>query len=108
MPNPKRTIPVSEVQPGDSIQIGGVRGPLFVTEFGVDRARISTINPDGESMAFIVSPHAPVTVGFTNRKAKRLRGKMARRMRFAGRIRGASHTFTWLDDAGSWPTDAQV
>jgi hypothetical protein len=86
MPNPKRTIPVSEVKVGDSIGLPGIQDVRFVydrTETADGETTIYTLSPTDDHRAFAVDrdPDAPVKVGYTNRKAKRLRGKMARRAR---------------------------
>lgn len=87
MSNPKRSIPVSEVKPGDSIHLHPYPGILFV----YDRLRsddgevtLYTLNQTDNHRALIVDRQVNLaTVGFTNRKAKRVRGKMARRARLA-------------------------
>jgi hypothetical protein len=107
MSHPKRTIPVSEVRPGDSIRIGGhVR---FVTSAApwhdwIEQVVLTCAPMVGLRRTFWVDIGAALTAGFTNRKAKRARGKMARRQRFAARrtIRGAAYSFTYADEAGSW------
>jgi hypothetical protein len=84
MTNPKHTIPVSEVRPGDSIRIGGhVR---FVTSAApwhdwIEQIVLTCAPMVGLRRTFWVDLGTALTVGFTNRKAKRARGKMARRER---------------------------
>lgn len=74
MPHPKRTIPLSEVKVGDSFCLA-----LRSCQFGIDA--------HGRRYAILIGPGEPFSltepaiVGFTNRKAKRARGKMARRER---------------------------
>jgi hypothetical protein len=84
---------VSEVRPGDSIRFDcdGVTRPVeFVyarLETRDGEVDLCTERPDGEQSLLGIdrNPDSLVTVGYSNRKAKRARGKMARRQRFANR-----------------------
>jgi hypothetical protein len=88
MTNPKHTIPVSEVRPGDSIRIGGhVR---FVTSAApwhdwIEQIVLTCAPMVGLRRTFWVDLGTALPVGYTNRNAKRARGKLARRQRFADR-----------------------
>lgn len=83
MPNPKRVIPVSEVRPGDSIQLP--EGPVMFVVLAGDSSVGTTVltgTIDRGPVYQHVGPNSEtVVVGFTNRAAKRARGKMARRAR---------------------------
>lgn len=89
MPSPKLIIPVSEVKPGDAIQLHPYPGILFVYDrlLNTDNeATLCVLGLAGDHRALVIDRQVNLAVvGFTNRKAKRLRGKMARRQRFADR-----------------------
>jgi hypothetical protein len=84
-----RTIPVSELQPGDSFQVSPGRIDFVTTRRptstgGVLLFTIDSIYADDRAHGLWGSDAtALVTVGYTNRRAKRLRAKMRRRERFA-------------------------
>jgi hypothetical protein len=86
MPSVKRTIGVSDVKPGDSVAVGSA--VRFVTSAvpwhdWVEQVVLTCAPVPGLRRSFWVAVTADMTVGFTNRKAKRARGKMVRRQRFA-------------------------
>lgn len=102
MPWPKRLIPVSELKPGDSFRMESEPGATMLVR------KIAPQTLRGEVVAFVVDvrggggPHPGyfigmnkfVTVGHTNRKAKRLRAKMRRRVGLAEARTG--------DDSAAW------
>ena len=99
MPSVKRIIPVSEVKPGDSIRLSaGFRSGHTWFAVNAHRARgggvsLTAINEMGQAhfiADFATDATVQVKVGYTDRKAKRLRGKMARRARL-GPSRDAVH-----------------
>jgi cytochrome P450 len=94
VPSIKRIIPVSDVQPGDSFASadGSIR---FVTKVHlyqdwIPEIWLYSLASDGSVHTDRRGVKSVVTVGFTNRKAKRLRGKMARRARLGASRDGAS------------------
>jgi hypothetical protein len=82
MPNHKRTIPVSEVKPGDIIRIpvtGGVHRVIRANAFGDGLVWLVLCDARQRERFGNLDASTSVTVGFTNRKIKRARCKMARR-----------------------------
>jgi hypothetical protein len=87
-----RSIPASEIQPGDSIRFAGNDSVYFVLSVEPRHERLwLETRADYRGLfgslniAEVVEPHALVLVGFMSRWAKRRRGKARRRARFDAR-----------------------
>lgn len=82
-----RVIPASEIQPYDSIRLGDSGSPVLRvhelhSEHQNDAVYFSAFGSDELKYVHLaLMPSDLVTVGFTNRRAKRQRNKAARRLR---------------------------
>lgn len=83
------TIPATELQPGDSFSFVGdpvvYRVTCAVAAKGDVSADINFRDPMEVGMFRDIDESTMVTVGYTNRRAKRQRGKIRRRARKAAR-----------------------